>query len=181
VRELDARAGDLEFLRRAQRGDAKAFHALVDRHAPRLYRLAAKLLGNAVDAEDVLQETFVGAFRGLGKFQEKASLKTWLTRILVVQAAKWRRDQRRPIRQTAQLGNELSVAGAEAGVERKIDLMQALGQLSPEHREVLVLREFERLTYEEMAAVLSVPRGTIESRLHRARAELREKLKAYLP
>jgi len=59
--------------------------------------------------------------------------------------------------------------------------MQALGQLSPEHREVLVLREFERLTYEEMAAVLSVPRGTIESRLHRARAELREKLKAYLP
>jgi RNA polymerase sigma-70 factor (ECF subfamily) len=62
-----------------------------------------------------------------------------------------------------------------------MDLHAALQQLSTEHRQVLVLREFEQMSYEEMADVLGVPRGTVESRLHRARAELREKLKSYLP
>jgi RNA polymerase sigma-70 factor (ECF subfamily) len=62
-----------------------------------------------------------------------------------------------------------------------MDLQAALALLSPEHRQILVLREFEQLSYEEMAEILGVPRGTVESRLHRARGELREKLKAYLP
>ena len=66
-------------------------------------------------------------------------------------------------------------------VGRQIDLQAALRQLSAEHREVLVLREFDGLAYEEIAQVLGVPRGTVESRLHRARNELREKLKGYQP
>jgi RNA polymerase sigma factor (sigma-70 family) len=71
---------------------------------------------------------------------------------------------------------------AEAGrPEIGMDVQAAIGQLSPEHREILVLREFEQMSYEEIAQVLGVPRGTVESRLHRARGEMRERLKSYLP
>jgi RNA polymerase sigma-70 factor (ECF subfamily) len=174
---------DLDLLRRASGGDGKAFHVLVDRHVQRLYRLATSLVGNASDAEDVLQEALAGAYRGLGRFEGRSSVKTWLTRILVTQAAKWRRDRRRmgEVIPHAAPHEEPVVRGASEGVDHRIDLQAALQKLSPEHREVLTLREFDGLAYEEIAEVLGVPRGTVESRLHRARAELKDKLKAYLP
>src|SRR2546423_3035821 len=133
--------GDLELLRRAAAGNGSAFHLLVDRHAQRLYRLAVSLVGNSSDAEDVLQEAFAGAFRGLSGFEARSSVKTWLTRILVTQAAKWRRDKaRRPM---GALTGEHQAAGgdAAAAVQARVDLHEALAQLSLEHREVLVLRE----------------------------------------
>jgi len=170
-------ADDIELLRRAADGDSGAFHALVDRHAQRLYRVAVSLVGNAVDAEDVLQETFIGAFRGLQGFEGRASVKTWLTRILVMQAAQFRRSRKR--KQLEAMPD--SVAAASKSAEAGIDIQAALGQLSAEHRQVLVLREYEGMSYEEIADVLDVPRGTVESRLHRARNEMREKLKSYLP
>lgn len=170
-------ADDIELLRRAGGGDSAAFHALVDRHGQRLYRLAVSLIGNAADAEDVLQETFVGAFKGLKSFEGRASVKTWLTRILVNQAARWRRSRRG--RDAGQMPD--SAAARTGGAESAIDVQAALAQLSSEHREVIVLREFQRMSYEEIADVLDIPRGTVESRLHRARGELREKLKSYLP
>ena len=171
---------DTQLLRRAVGGDGRAFHKLVDTHSQRLFAIAVRLVGNSTDAEDVLQETWAGAYRGMGRFEARASVKTWLTRILVVQAARWRRDKRRRVMQpldSMSVGSESN--GGPAGVEKRIDLQAALLRLSPEHREVLVLREFEQMSYEEMAAVLDVPRGTVESRLHRARAELRDKLSAY--
>lgn len=174
---------DLDLLRRASAGDGLAFHALVDRHVERLFRLATSLVGNASDAEDVLQEALAGAFKGLARFEARSSVKTWLTRILVTQAAKWRRDRRRlgeVIPQAAPHEQPL-VRSASEGVDHRIDLQAALQRLSPEHREVLTLREFDGLSYEEIAEVLGVPRGTVESRLHRARAELKDKLRAYLP
>lgn len=171
-------ATDLELLRKAAAGDGLAFHALVDRHAQRMYRLAISLTGNPADAEDVLQETFAGAYKSLSGFEGRASVKTWLTRILFTQSAKWRRD--RAGRTMGSIDSaEPMVASAGIGVEIRIDLHAALQQLSPEHREVLMLREFEGMAYEEMAEVLGLPRGTIESRLNRARNALREKLKSY--
>jgi RNA polymerase sigma-70 factor (ECF subfamily) len=80
--------------------------------------------------------------------------------------------------------DEIEVSQADSAatsVGAKIDLQAALQLLSEEHREVLVLREFEGMSYDEMAEAIGLPRGTVESRLHRARAELKEKLKAYLP
>jgi RNA polymerase sigma-70 factor (ECF subfamily) len=180
-------ADDLKLLRRAGAKDARAFRDLVDRHADRLFRLAFSLVGNAADAEDVVQETFAGAFRGIDGFEGRSSVGPWLTRILVTQAAKLRRDRKRPTPQPLETiegrGSELraSSQGGVASAERRMDLHAALALLSPEHRQILVLREFEQLSYEEMAEILGVPRGTVESRLHRARGELREKLKAYLP
>ena len=90
----ESEADDSDLVRAAARGDGRAFHELVDRHGPRLYRLAVGLVGNASDAEDVLQEAFTGAFRGLRRFEGRSSVKTWLSRILVTQAALWRRRKR---------------------------------------------------------------------------------------
>jgi len=155
---------DSQLLQQAVGGNGKAFHELVHRHQQRMYRLAVSLVGNSTDAEDVLQEALAGAYRNLKTFEGRSTVKTWLTRILITQAAKWRRDRRR-------------------GPMVAFDSLPepALRQLSAEHREVLVLREFDGLAYEEIAQVLGVPRGTVESRLHRARNELREKLKGYQP
>ena len=169
---------DLDLLKQSARGDATAFHELVDRHADRLFALAVSLLRNHADAEDVLQETLAGAYRGLAKFEQRASVKTWLTKILILQIAKWRRDQKskrtEPIDPQTAAAEEHGTSAAS-----RIDLHAALATLSPEHQDVLALREFEQLSYEEIADVLGVPRGTVESRLFRARAELKEKLKAY--
>ncbi len=186
-------ATDLELVRQARRGDAAAFHAIVDRYAGRLFGLAYSLLHDRADAEDAVQETLVGAHRGLGRFEERSSLWTWLARILVRQASKQRRARRsdRVIRiSDAASGRSAGehftsdepnfrVASSSAGVEVRIDLDAALETLSEDHRQVIVLREFEQLSYDEIAQVLSVPRGTVESRLHRARAELKQKLAAY--
>ena len=189
----DADARDVELLRKSAAGNGKAFHELVDRHADRLYRLAVSLVGGATDAEDVLQEAFTGAYQGLAGFEGRASVKTWLTRILVTQAAKLRRDRKRHSRERsgeasgsprdddeARLAPSVALPGGAGLVESRIDVHAAVQRLSAEHREVVVLREFEHLSYEEIAQVLDVPRGTVESRLHRAREELRKRFKGYL-
>ena len=169
---------DAELLKRAAAGDAMSFRSLLDRHMDRLFRLAVSLVGNAADAEDVLQETFAGAFRGLKKFEGRSSVGTWLTRICVTQVAVYRREKKR---KRAEAIGEQQFAALPARGDEKIDVQAALDKLSPAHREVLVLREFERMTYEEIADVLGVAQGTVESRLFRARAELRNQLQAYLP
>jgi RNA polymerase sigma-70 factor (ECF subfamily) len=172
-----ADAQDRRLLKRSAHGDARAFHELVDRHAPRLFRLAHSMLGNFSDAQDVLQETWIGAFKGARGFEGRSTVKTWLTRICIIQVAKWRRERKTDM-PLADVVEELS--GSESAGDKRMDIQNALRKLSEEHRQVIVLRELERMTYEEMAEVLDVPRGTVESRLHRARAELREKLKNYL-
>lgn len=172
-------ADDSELIQYAQGGDTHAFELLVDRYAPPLFALAYSLLGNAADAEDVLQETLIGAYRGIAKFEGRASVKTWLTKILVRQVARLHRSRKN--RRPASL-EELDIAhsGAEAKADEKMDIQQMLGALSEEHREVMVLREIEGLSYEEMADVLDVPRGTVESRLHRARQALKERFSGYM-
>jgi len=183
------RATDSELVRRARRGDDVASRELVDRYALPLFRLAFSLVGNAADAEDVVQETLSGALRSLGAFQERSSLKTWLTGILMRQAA---RCHRRRARHKAVSVDSLSdasraavrglqTASATDGIDTRLDVMAALEALSEQHREVIVLREFEGCSYEEMAEILAVPRGTVESRLFRARQDLKELLSAYLP
>ena len=160
-----------------ERGDKAAFHELVERYANEMYRLAFSLVGNATDAEDVVQETFSGAFQAMPNFDGRSSVRTWLSRILVKQAAKWRR--RRKVRRTVVLDATAPGPSPEQGL--RIDVLATLETLSPEHREIIALREYQGMSYEEMAAVLGVPCGTVESRLFRARQELRDRLKAYLP
>jgi len=180
---------DQDLVERARRGDQTAAHEIVDRYATELYRLAVSMVGNAADAEDVLQETFAGAFRSLPSFEGRSSLKTWLTRILVRQAARCHRS--RGARKALSL-DELSEASRAAlaggkpnpstdDLDIRMDVLSALDTLSPEHREVVVLRELQEMSYQEIADVLGLPQGTVESRLFRARRQLAERLQAYLP
>ena len=178
---------DHELVRRARRGDEVAFEALVDRHAGRLYGLALHLVGNAADAEDVVQDALVGALRGLRGFRGRASVKTWLTAILVKRVARLRRYQRiRKALSIEQAVDQPDAASSDARVEAeqadlRMDVTAVLASLSDDHRNVIVLREMQGMSYEEIAEALAVPRGTVESRLFRARQRLKELLKDYLP
>ncbi len=174
---------DSDLVGRGVHGDARALHALVDRYARYLFRVAYSLTGHVADAEDLVQETFLACFAGLARFEGRSTFRTWLVSILSRQAAELRRRQ--GVRRTASLAatGEL-VAPAErepgrGGADLRLDLGEALGHLSPEHREVLVLREYGGLSYQEIADALALPRGTVESRLHRARLELRQRMREY--
>jgi RNA polymerase sigma-70 factor, ECF subfamily len=190
--ERRALQSDRELVEASASGDPQAFHALVDRHGPDLLRLARSLCRTRCDAEDVVQETFVGAFRGLSRFDGRSSVRTWLSRILMRQAAKaWNRSRRQrgvlPLESPeAQAGGwrmpdgRGGAASATSSVDRRIDLRQILDTLGDDHREVILMREIQGMSYAEMAEALGVPQGTIESRLHRARGELRERLQGYI-
>jgi RNA polymerase sigma-70 factor (ECF subfamily) len=173
---------DLELMAKAQKGRADAFHRLVDRHAAPLFRLATTLVKTHDDAEDVVQETFAAAFKALHSFQQRSSVKTWLFAICYRQAALLRRKNKNPIRM---LGEDESVTadpttmgrkGHVPSVDTRLDVQAALAKLPEDQRAILMLREFDGLSYEEIATVLELPRGTVESRIFRARQALKEYL-----
>jgi RNA polymerase sigma-70 factor (ECF subfamily) len=144
--------------------------------------------GHAEDARDVVQDAFVQAFLKLGTFQQTSAFFTWLYRIAANLAA----TQRRRKRPTASVEQMREVAGLDpvdraAGpgeraelAERRQHVHDAILQLSEEHRVVLVLREIDGRCYEHIAKMLDLPVGTVRSRLHRARLQLREQLKEVL-
>jgi RNA polymerase sigma-70 factor (ECF subfamily) len=180
---------DAELLRAVGHGDEKAFATLVDRHAPYLFGVAHGLTGgNAADAEDLVQETLLAALNG--KFRGESAVRTWLVAILVKKAAMLRRSAGRRGPHLSLAGGasdksgsreiEVPVRSEASSTEAKLDLTAMLQTLTPGHRAVIVLRELEGMSYEEMAAALGVPRGTVESRLHRAREELRKRYAGYL-
>ena len=168
-------------------GRASAFSELVTRHQDRLYNTVYRLVDNAEDAADVVQDAFLNAYQSLDGFKGDSLFFTWLYRIAVNTAISQKRKQRvllsidagrngeavvQPLDESAysQPGHALERAEQDRRVH------QALQRLSPEHRAVLVLKDMEGRKYEAMADILGVPIGTIRSRLHRARAELRELL-----
>src|SRR5205085_10775737 len=158
--EVGLEASDLELLRSAASGDSAAFRTLVDRHMGGLFRTAMSLTPTRDDAEDVIQESLVGAFKGLRRFNEGSSVKTWLTSIVIRQAAKgWNRGKRN--RETLSMDalsengppmdRKLSSRPESTAVEQRIDLMAAVKQLPDVYREALVLREIQGLSYDEIA------------------------------
>jgi len=160
------------FLARLRRYEQAAFHELVDRFSQQLFRVAYSMVGNAADAEDVVQETFTAAFSGIGRFRGESSLKTWLMQILARQCARVHRSRGR--RMTIGIEKvDQPVHDPSPASESRLDVIEMLQKLSPEHREVIVLRELQQMGYEQIAAALKIPRGTVESRLHRARQELK--------
>jgi RNA polymerase sigma-70 factor (ECF subfamily) len=166
-------------LRRSYDGDQAAFRMLVDRHGRYLTGVGMALTGNLADAEDVVQETFVAALTS--RFRGESKVRTWLVQILVRRSAMLRRSRKRERGSKPVAGESERTSRSEVGgTDAKLDLAKMLEGLSPDQRQVIVLRELEGMTYEEMAAALHVPRGTIESRLHRARAALKELFRGYL-
>ena len=171
---------DSELLKQIGRGDHAAFRALLERHGNYLFGVAHALADrNAADAEDLVQETLFAAVEAADTFRSESSVRTWLVRILVNRAAMSRRSKSRRERHTDAAAAGQRPARPPTESDAKLDLSAMLETLSVEHRQIIVLRELEGLSYEEMATALGVPRGTVESRLHRAREELRKRFKGY--
>ncbi len=169
-------------------GHSAAFGQLVQKYQDRLYNTVVHVAGNAEDARDVVQDAFVQAFIKLDTFQRSSAFYTWLYRIAFNVAASHRR-RRRPIlsvdraRETSGIEPMDTVEDPGETLERKErcrQVRQAIGQLSEEHRVVVVLREIDGCCYETIAEILELPIGTVRSRLHRARLQLREELKEVL-
>lgn len=174
-------SGELELVRQIGRGDAAAYRLLVEREARYLYGIAHALTGNPADAEDLVQETFAGLLKS--RFRGDSSLRTWLVSILVRQAAMMRRSRKRRRESASDVEGDAPVRSphaASAVTDARLDLSVMLESLSADHRAVIVLRELQGMSYEEIANTLRIPRGTVESRLHRAREELRQRYRDYL-
>ncbi len=165
-------------------GDSSAFGQLVRIHQDRLYNAVANFIGDRTEAEDVVQEAFVQAYLKLASFKQNAAFYTWLYRIAFNTAVSRKRRKRveTSVDQTREVtGNEPIDESGTPGdrmmrEEQATQVHAALGLLSDEHRAILVLREMEELDYDAIAEILNLNIGTVRSRLHRARAQMREKL-----
>ena len=187
-----------QLLQAARRGREDAFEELVRLYEKRVYHLALRMCGNVDDAYEVAQEAFLSAWKGMRFFRGDSSFSTWLYRLTSNAAIDFLRRQRRQGGSDGvSLDDEdtfLEVADPAPSPHQQAErlelrdaLARGLGALSPEHRQVLLLRELQGLTYEEIAAALELDLGTVKSRIARAREKLRKYLVAsgnfsgYLP
>lgn len=174
---------------RARRGDAEAFGELVRAYQHRIVNFARAMVSDQGDAEDIAQDAFLRAYRGLGGFRGGSSFRTWLYQIVTNTARTHLARRRGRLEQpTGDLENVADAAdvarasdGPEAAVIQREAIDRALQALSPELREAVVLRDVEGLDYAEIAKVAGIPMGTVESRIFRGRARLRSLLVAPAP
>ena len=172
---------DVDLVSKARNGDRGALDVLVERHAPRVQRIAAQVIGDLEEARDAAQESLVKLCTRLRQFRGEAQFATWLHR-LVVNTCRDRLARQR-IRQTEPLDFEDEPAGEEADpsraallADKRRELAAALARLSADQRLVIVLRDVCGLTYEEISRVARMPVGTAKCYVHRARARLRVRL-----
>jgi RNA polymerase sigma-70 factor (ECF subfamily) len=162
---------------RCQAGDAAAFAELVERYQPRLRYYLRKMLRDPQDADDALQEVWFDAFRALPRLADAGALRAWLYRIARDRAVRQLRRRRPPRQGLEELDPIDERTEAEDFAEDDAQRIHAaLDELAEEHREVLVLRYVETMTYEEIARVVGRQVGTIRSRLHYAKHALRNAL-----
>jgi RNA polymerase sigma-70 factor (ECF subfamily) len=165
-------------------GRTAAFGELVRRYQDRLYNTVYQLVENAEDAQDVVQDAFLSAYQSLNSFKGDAQFFTWLYRIAVNTAISLKRKRRVAYSIRASHGQDAGTEPLDSSeysrpehalekAEQGRRIRSALNRLSAEHRTVLILKDMEGQKYEAMAETLGVPVGTIRSRLHRARMELR--------
>jgi RNA polymerase sigma-70 factor (ECF subfamily) len=175
---------DHQLIAECLQGQSTAFGELVRRYQDRLYNTVYRIVNNPEDAQDVVQEAFLHAYQALDSFKGDSQFFTWLCRIAMNAAISLRRRRKLTVAMQSGVDGETLINPADESEDadpshelnrkeqgRRIHL--ALARLSQEHRTVLVLKDMEGVKYEEMAELLHVPIGTIRSRLHRARLELR--------
>ena len=157
------------WVRGAQAGSASDLEALFRAHWPRAYRAAFLVIHDATGAEDVAQEAFLAAVRALDRFDASRPFGPWLHRIVVNRAIDWARARtlRREIEAGDAIENSPSRAQDDSGTRLPDDVVAALASLSPDHRAVIVLRYVLEYTPGEIARMLELPRGTVNSRLRR--------------
>ncbi len=175
-----------ELVHSARKGDSMAFGELMQAHQDKIYTLCYRMTGNAEDAADLTQEVFLSAWRSLSRFQEQSSFGTWIYRMATNASIDFLRREKR--RQVLSMTMEEDSEERQAQVpderysphrlleqkEARQAVADALAALSPEHRQVLVLREMEGLSYQEIGQLLGLEEGTVKSRIARARLALRD-------
>lgn len=177
-------SADRALLVAAGRGDESCFDLLVRRHTARMYRVAVRIVADPADAEDVVQDAWLAAWRGLRSYRGEAEPSTWLYRVVTNTGLAHLRRRRRTVSIDERL-QEVLVATEEPDVpesaavrtEQAALVQAAVAELEPSQRVPLVLHEFEGLSYEEVAAVLDISVAAVGSRLHRARERLLGKLR----
>lgn len=186
---------DWDLVRQVREGDRGAFRALVDRYQRKMAALAVGMLRDPDDALDVVQEAFAKAYQNLGRFKGDSSFYTWLYRITFNLCIDHQRREGRLVRVPAVSSEDGDVPGTLAipdesvrgdpvrgaqDAELRERLERAMAELTPEHRAVILLREVEGLSYDEISQALDCPKGTVMSRLHYARRQLQDKLRELL-
>jgi RNA polymerase sigma-70 factor (ECF subfamily) len=170
---------DDEAVLRCQDGDREAFRHLVEQYKNPLFGTAYLMTGNAAQAEEHVQDAFLLAWRGIRTFRRGRPVKPWLMRILVNSVLAQQRKRALttvPLEESAPLSAPTSGADSIEASEDREAVRQALAQLTPEHRQVVVLRYFADLTVPQVARSAGVREGTVKSRLHRALRQMRELL-----
>ena len=194
-RPAELTAQEALFVSRLQANEDAAYDELVRTYSASIYHVAYRMLGDSAEASDVVQEIFLKVFRNIGGFKGEAALKTWVFKIAfseILNRLRWwkRRHRFATVSLDEQPnGTSPSESVADAGPtpeeilqakERETAIQQALRRLSSEHRSIIVLRDIEGFSYNEIADVLGVSMGTVKSRLARARADLKKSLMRYL-
>jgi RNA polymerase sigma-70 factor (ECF subfamily) len=160
------------WVRDAQAGSTPALESLFRTHWPRAYRAAYLVVHDAAAAEDIAQESFLAAVRALDRFDRRRPFGPWLHRIVVNRAIDWARA--RALRAEVELGDAGAAVEPHWSDGGRDALLAELGRLSPEHRAVIVLRHLLEYTPGEIAELLGLPRGTVNSRLRRGLDQLGE-------
>lgn len=164
---------DASLIERCRNGERAAFGVLLNRYRDRIINLAYQLLRDRDDAEDVAQEVFTKAFISIGSFRAEAQLFTWLYRI-TLNICLERKRRAKPCESYEDQNMAAASLECAEQVGTKMAVQQALGKLSPPLQAVLILREMHDLSYEQIAAVLNIPIGTVRSRLNEARRKFKE-------
>lgn len=181
--EIDRDRDELDLIRRSQQGDTAAFAELYQRYKQAVYSLSFRVVRNQADAEELLQESFIRAYRYLARYNTEYSFYTWLRTIVINLGRDWLRKKRA---QQSGLESYAAENPQPLRVVNKLDqigdrqlLNQAMNELSNQQRLSFVLFEVEGLTLEEISVQLQCSVGTVKTHLHRARNQLRNKLKKH--
>lgn len=189
----EAQDRDHELVDRVLAGDREAFSHLLRRHQRAIFNFMYRMSGERGTAEDLVQEIFLKAYIALPHFRKEAAFSTWLFRIAHNHCLNALKERRREVPLDAHTKGPsnphrfaevqdpaLSVTERLEQRELQAVIQEKLEELSPDHRAVIVLRDIQGLSYDEIASALAIEGGTVRSRLHRARAELKERLRSYL-
>ena len=173
-------AEDSQLVQRARNGDERAFAELVRRHQDRIFRFVLRMTGSRDESMDLTQDAFMKAWQALPRWEPQAQFRTWLFQIARNGALDLLR--RRGTVDFVPIEEDVDFAAQQPTPEEQVDLRQRYGlldavlrQLPPGHREILLLREIEQLSYAEIATALEIQEGTVKSRMARARAALLER------
>jgi RNA polymerase sigma-70 factor, ECF subfamily len=187
-------SAERRLIARLKQRDERAFNEVIEAYGQQVFRLVFRMLGNRQEGEDVVQDIFVQVFKGIDRFRGDSQLGTWIYRVAVntcknhvkylARRKTEAQDDLEPVANREFLNRARGMTSSEqAGPEQVVMghqaesiVKQCLGELEEEFREVLILRDLEDLSYEAIGEITGLPEGTVKSRLHRARALLRERV-----